>query len=322
MTTTVLSISTPRFWIAYWVTMRPYLLFVSGVAGMVGVAASGAGTTRAVAAFVAFFLSYGFGQALTDCFQTDTDSISSPYRPLVRGIVGRGDIIRVSLAGLALCSALLAALNPLTMVPACLAVGGLATYTYFKRRWWGGPWYNAWIVALLAVMGVLAGGIDQSRRLGSAGGVLAPFILSVFFGYANFVLMGYFKDISADRASGYDTFVVRFGWTKAAVASDALAVATVACSGWGFARHGAGVMAPAALVLIAGWVVLLAAQIGIHRVCTEQASHGPIAHVVRSFILVHLAPLVLFRPSWLIAAVIFYGLFELALATRPERSQV
>ena len=314
--------TSPRFWNAYWVTMRPYLLFVSGVAGMVGVAASGAGTIRAVAAFIAFFLSYGFGQALTDCFQTDTDSISSPYRPLVRGIVGRGDIIRVSLAGLALCSALLVALHPLTMVPACLAVGGLATYTCFKRRWWGGPWYNAWIVALLAVMGVLAGGIKASHSPWSPAGALSPFILSIFFGYANFVLMGYFKDISADRASGYDTFVVRFGWTKAAVASDALAVATVACSAWGFARHGAGVMAPAALVLVAGWVVLLAAQIGIHRVRTEQASHGPIANVVRGFILVHLAALILFRPSWLVMSVIFYGFFELALATRPERTQV
>ena len=36
---------------------------------------------------LAFFVSYGFGQALTDCFQTDTDALSAPYRPLVRGLV-------------------------------------------------------------------------------------------------------------------------------------------------------------------------------------------------------------------------------------------
>ncbi|MCU0611943.1 MAG: UbiA family prenyltransferase [Candidatus Eisenbacteria bacterium] len=316
------SLTASRFWSAYWITMRPYLLFVSGVAGMVGIAASGAGLIRSVAAFAAFLLSYGFGQALTDCFQTDTDSLSSPYRPLVRGIVSRADVLRVSLAGLALCSVLLIALNPWAIIPACMAVSGLATYTHFKRRWWAGPWYNAWIVALLPLMGRLAGGGAESAGLVVGTPPLIPFILSVFFGYTNFVLMGYFKDISADRASGYDTFVVRFGWIRAAVGTDVLSIATVAASAWGFVRHGTGETVPAALVLIAGWVVLLAAQIGIHRVRTEQASHGPIANVVRGFVLVHIAAAILFRPAWLLAAALFYAAFELALATRPERSQV
>ena len=34
---------------------------------------------------------------------------------------------------------------------------------------------------------------------------------ATFFGYANFVLAGYFKDIEADRATGYRTFPVVFG---------------------------------------------------------------------------------------------------------------
>ena len=33
-------------------------------------------------AFVASFLAYGFGQALTDWFRRDTDRLSAPYRPL------------------------------------------------------------------------------------------------------------------------------------------------------------------------------------------------------------------------------------------------
>src|ERR1041384_2446013 len=72
----------------YAVTMRPYLLFVSGITGLAGAAFSPAISAGALGgiAFASFF-SYGFGQALTDCFQIDTDSISSPYRPLTQ--IGR-----------------------------------------------------------------------------------------------------------------------------------------------------------------------------------------------------------------------------------------
>jgi 4-hydroxybenzoate polyprenyltransferase len=73
------------FWRLYWVTLRPYLFFVSGAAGAVGLALSDAAGVTFAAAFAAFFFSYGFGQAATDVFQIDTDSISSPYRPLTQG---------------------------------------------------------------------------------------------------------------------------------------------------------------------------------------------------------------------------------------------
>src|SRR3569832_104450 len=77
------------------ITMRPYLLFVSGVAGCAGLALSPGEISigKYLFAFIAFFLGYGFGQALTDVFQTDTDSISSPYRPLVRGIISKRSVL-------------------------------------------------------------------------------------------------------------------------------------------------------------------------------------------------------------------------------------
>jgi len=79
-----------RFIRAYIITMRPYLMFVSGATTIVGMSfATELGITKAILIFIAGFLSYGFGQALTDCFQIDTDSISSPYRPLTQGIVNR-----------------------------------------------------------------------------------------------------------------------------------------------------------------------------------------------------------------------------------------
>jgi len=139
---------------SYVITMRPYLLFISGAAGMVGVAfVPDPPFARVLLAFVPLFLSYGLGQALTDCFQTDTDAVSSPYRPLIRGVVSKTQVFWVSLTGLTAVVLILAYLNPRILLLGLLAVLGLLTYTWFKRRWWGGPPWNSWIVAILPVMG-------------------------------------------------------------------------------------------------------------------------------------------------------------------------
>ncbi len=91
------------FWKAFWSTMRPYLLFVSGGAGLVGLAfIKDLGSVTVLLAFVPLFLSYGLGQALTDCFQMDTDALSSPYRPLIKGIISRRQVLSVSFVGLTL----------------------------------------------------------------------------------------------------------------------------------------------------------------------------------------------------------------------------
>src|SRR6187401_2050450 len=91
------------FWPRYWIHMRPYLLFISGIAALSAMAlASKPDISRVLLTFVPFFLSYGFGQALTDVFQTDTDAISSGYRPLVRGEISKAGVFCVSLAGFAL----------------------------------------------------------------------------------------------------------------------------------------------------------------------------------------------------------------------------
>ena len=102
-----------RFWRAFGVTMRPYLLFVSGASGMVGLALAPAlGGLVLVLAALPFFLSYGLGQAITDTFQTDTDALSSPYRPLVRGEITRAQVLVLSLCALLAIGLLFALLNP------------------------------------------------------------------------------------------------------------------------------------------------------------------------------------------------------------------
>jgi 4-hydroxybenzoate polyprenyltransferase len=306
--------------------MRPYLLFVSGAAGAVGLAFAGdMPVSRTLLGFLPLFFSYGLGQALTDCFQTDTDSLSSPYRPLVRGLVTRRQVLSVSLVALTACIVVLAGLNPVILAFGVASVAGLLTYTPFKRRWWGGPPWNSWIVALLPVMGRLvdAGYSPASFFVLADGRSLSFFlaVLAVFFAYANFVVMGYFKDVSADLATGYRTFVVAFGWRAGRLASDAAGAAAAVLTAWSMAA--AGTLSGWRIVLwAAAAAVGLWAQIGIHRVDDEKRAHGPIANVVRCLVLYCLAIVVGLRPEWAGPAALFYLLLEAGLRLRPEESQV
>ena len=310
---------------SYVVTMRPYLLFVSGAAGMVGLAfIDSPPHWRVALAFVPLFFSYGLGQALTDCFQTDTDAISAPYRPLVRGVVSKAQVFWVSLVGLTVVVLILAYLNPWILLPGFLAVLGLLTYTYFKRRWWGGPPWNSWIVAVLPIMGRL---VDRDYSLGELvrfGDLRTPAfclsIIAVFAGYANFVVMGYFKDISADRETGYRTFPVVFGWKANAIYGDVTALVVAGLTAWVVALTGGGLSAW--MVLAAAVALQLHAQVSVHRTRDEHAVGTPIANGVRALIFFCLAIVLALKPGWIGFAGIFYIAFELALRLRPERGQV
>lgn len=305
--------------------MRPYLLFVSGSAGLVGLAfVPGHQWLPTLLLCAVFFFSYGFGQALTDCFQTDTDSLSSPYRPLVQGKVSRTPVMGVSLGGLLIGVAVLAVFNFYILFPGILAVAGLATYTVFKRTWWGGPPWNSWIVALLVVIARMTeagSGLSLLTQPDRAGAAFWYATGMVFFAYLNFVVMGYFKDISADRQTGYRTFPVVFGWQATAIYSDLAAVLAIACAV--LALHSMPQAAPG------GWVFLLPAigtnliaQFGIHRIREEHLSHKPIANVVRAFILYGLSIAAALRPAWWPWLPVFYLLFELTIRSRPMAQQI
>jgi 4-hydroxybenzoate polyprenyltransferase len=305
-----------RFWRAYGITARPYLFFVSGAAGLVGIAAAGpVGPRRFCLAFVPSFLAYGLGQALTDVSQTDTDSISSPYRPLTRGLITARQVLAVSLLGLGLCAAAYYAANPSTLLPCALAVAGLATYTFFKRRWWGGPFWNSWIVATVPLIGFLGAGgrWGEALRRAPLGSVCA----SIFFSYAVFVLLGYFKDISADRATGYRTLPVVAGWLPSVAVS-----AVFGALGLGFGLAGGHRTEAfwAFWLAAAGTQALAHGRMALIR--EEALSHGPIGHCVRSFILLALAETAGLRPELWPFCCVFYLGFEAVLRLRPERTQI
>jgi 4-hydroxybenzoate polyprenyltransferase len=307
--------------------MRPYLLFVSGITGIAGMSLAPAiGPVKALILAALFLSSYGFGQALTDCFQLDTDSLSAPYRPLVRGSIRASDVFTVSLIGLLLCGLVVSLYNPLNLLPAGLTVVGLATYTPFKRMWWSGPFYNAWIVGLLVVIGYLSAGGHLDRAAMSNTAFFGT-LLTAFFGYANFVLAGYYKDISADRATGYRTLPVEFGMPRSCAASDLLALSTLVACGVAVVSTFDGtqsipdLLVPS-LIVAAGVVATVFAQLRLHRVNNEADAHRAIAPVVHSYILLLAGITMLSKPTWAGPLILLYVGFVVTMKLRPMDEQI
>lgn len=323
-------LTTTDFWKGYWLTLRPYLFFVSGTAGLLGLALAPELNPGAKAiGFLAFFFSYGLGQAVTDTFQTDTDSISSPCRPMVQGTISQSQVLVISLVGLFLCTLILAWLNPATIILAILCILGLVTYTWFKRRWWGGPFWNSWIVALLPLIGFLCG-VTELNAAFLENMKLLTAMASVFFGYAVFVLLGYFKDISADRDTGYFTLPVVAGWKKSVGISAVLAFATFLPglvfilltdvphkSGYFFAAYSSGL-----LIWVIGVVLLGYAHVRMFKLRDENEAYLAIVPTVKGFILIHLGLTVLLIPVLILPALLYYALFEISIAFRPDHRQI
>jgi geranylgeranylglycerol-phosphate geranylgeranyltransferase len=314
-----------RFLKAYLITMRSYLMFVSGITGILGISfSSDLDLVKALLISVVCFLSYGFGQALTDCFQIDTDSISSPYRPLTQGIVKRNHFLVVSGAGLLFCISILTYYNPVNLLLGVIAGIGLATYTYFKRKWWAGPFYNSWIVLVLFLMAYLAGSGEIMIQLSNKYFIAA--IITVFFGYANFVLSGYFKDIEADRATAYYTLPVVFDKKISARVSDVFgfiaSASAVASLSSAFNSFPFQTIIKSFVFACAGIALILLTQVNLHSVRKDDEAHKAIVPCVHSYILLLSSLTVLNQPHWFIPLLLFYTLYNVVLWIRPAKNQI
>jgi 4-hydroxybenzoate polyprenyltransferase len=309
----------------YLITMRPYLLFVSGVTGICGMSfIIELSISKSILIFLASFLSYGFGQALTDCFQTDTDSISSPYRPLTQGRISKTQVLTVSIIGLVLCISVFTFYNPINILLGILSGVGLATYTYFKRKFWSGPFYNAWIVGVLFLMAFLCGSdlsmITENHKLVYG-------LSAVFWGYANFVLVGYFKDVEADRATGYNTFLVVFGRRLSSIASNIFGVLTILSVFFVFSYSNSferllEQSSIQIIILALGILIMFLCQVLVHFIKQDDESSNAISLSVHAYILLLTSIIVLNKNEWIIPMIIFYVLFNLTMIFRPAKNQI
>jgi 4-hydroxybenzoate polyprenyltransferase len=244
---------------------------------------------------------------------------------LVQGIISKRQVLGISLTGLASGIILLTCLNPFIFLLGFLGVLGLLSYTAFKKTWWGGPFWNSWIVALLPIIGrSVERNFGIQRILSISDGLSRAFVFAVagiFFAYGNFVVMGYLKDISADKQTGYRTFPVVYGWRSTTVYSDVLAFLAVFFFGLALCMIGNPSIF-AIGIFSAAILMNLYAQIKIHHTREESKAYGSISCVVRSFILYCAAVVVSLKQEWIIFVAVFYAAFEVALKYRPEKTQV
>src|SRR5574338_108127 len=309
----------------YLITMRPYLLFVSGVTGLCGISfIDDLKISSIILIFLASFMSYGFGQALTDVFQTDTDSIASPYRPLTKGVISKTQVLVISLIGLIFCISIFSFYDPINLLLVLLSGIGLATYTYFKKKFWAGPFYNAWIVGVLFLMAFLCGSdfsaIANNPRLFYS-------LLAVFWGYANFVLVGYFKDVEADRLTGYKTLPVVYGRRVASVISNIFGLLTITSTVlvFSYSRPLNSLITNnlfAVSILIIGIILMILCQIFVHLTKNDDESSKAIALSVHAYIILLSSIVMLNNPEWIIPMLTFYLLFNLTITLRPAKNQI
>jgi 4-hydroxybenzoate polyprenyltransferase len=293
-------------------------MFVSGAAALPGLALGRAPIARVVPAFVVLFLSYGLGQALTDVFQTDTDALSAPERPLVQGTIDKRTVLIASLGGLAACAVVIVLLSPAAALPAAIAIVMLATYTPLKRRWWGGPPWNSAVVALLPLLGRMAAGGGLVEAL--ADGAVRAAMVSSFGTYAAFVLLGYLKDVEADRATHYNTVAVRFGRRAAVICSGSFATLGLAASGW-LVQQRLTVSAGTALWSV-GAGVLVGAHVLGWRSTTDNDAWPGIQASVHGFVALHLGEAAAIEPRWTSVAWVLFGASIVAMFRRPVRRQI
>jgi 4-hydroxybenzoate polyprenyltransferase len=134
-------------------------------------------------------------------------------------------------------------------------------------------------------------------------------------------LLGYLKDVGADRATGYETVAVRFGRKPAVVLSAAHWLAGAACSAL-LLSETTSITDLGAMLALAGALLIGAAHVRIWPKTRDDEAHPSLVWVVVGYVALHFGEAVAFRPALALPSIALLGLLGLALRARPERSQL
>ncbi len=150
--------------------------------------------------------------------------------------------------------------------------------------------------------------------------------VTVFFGYANFVLTGYFKDIEADRSTSYKTLPVVFGRSKSAAVSNLFGLIiclAVLITAGALSFNLSYLTMFKALPFIAGGIyAAILTQINLSLVNADSEAHKAIVPCLHSYILL-LSGLTIFnKPGWFLPLLLFYLLYIITMSIRPEKEQI
>ena len=152
-------------------------------------------------------------------------------------------------------------------------------------------------------------------------------ILAVFFAYSNFVLVGYFKDIEADRATGYNTLPVVYGKKWASFVSDIFGISAVVFTVLAIFDSYNDLLSllpliPALFFLVIGAFEVLSTQLLLRDIKKDSEAHIAVVPSLKSFVLLLSAIIASQKPEWILHLIIFYFCFLIVLKFRPSKNQI
>ena len=152
-------------------------------------------------------------------------------------------------------------------------------------------------------------------------------MITVFFGYANFVLVGYFKDVEADKLTDYNTLPVVYGRRIASIVSNIFGLLTITSTILIFTNSSLlkDLLTKnlyAVVILVVGMVIMTLCQIFVHFIKNDNESSKAITLSVHAYIILLSSIVILNKPEWIIPMIIFYLLFNLTISLRPAKNQI
>ncbi len=214
--------------------MRPHNLLVSFLTTMVGYGAA----IKAlhikpnyieciIASLVVVFIAAG-GYVINDYYDVETDAVSKPWRPIIRGVVGRGEA-RV-LAYILFVSGLLLSLFYSLYVLIFTIISAWLVHEY--SRWIKKTGFIGNVaVSVESAATILFGGFFASVQYNK----YVPFIVFIPVFYAFLLVLGReiikgIEDVEGDSRAGIYTLAVTIGPRKAAVFASILLLLVVGIS--------------------------------------------------------------------------------------------
>ena len=201
--------------LAYIRSMRPYLFFVSGMAGYLGIVFSG---TTAPAGKIIFvlcvaFFGWGVNQVINDLLGLEEDRINAPHRPLVTGALPIKSALLFSVFLFALGGFITYILNPQALILYFLIFILNIIYEYSKRI----PLLGNFVFGLLLAPCVYYGAMCVNGKgleilLDKKLLLLAIAIILINVTVAFFT---YYKDFIGDKITGKKTIIVQLTPNKA-----------------------------------------------------------------------------------------------------------
>jgi len=210
---------------AYIKSMRPYTLFITGFAGLLGmlVVNSYVNLFQKILVLFLLFLSYGINQIVNDLLGLKEDKINAPRRPSVTGELNKTKAIYLTAFIFILGAVLSYYFNPYALIIYFVGYSANFLYEYLKGiPVFGNLWFGA-TVSLATIYGALAiTNLTVFEAFSNSNLVYLSFL--ILLSSSTLCHFTYFKDYLGDKATNKKTLIVLLSPEKSKLVSSIFSI--------------------------------------------------------------------------------------------------